>query len=178
MRHEPAQILRDRGGRTFPPPQPGFAVLVVIMIWVKVRSGFSDILSHAASIRGLWSGSLAGSHGGAGVRGVGGVHDLGEGASGGSLTFSPTPWGRWPAGQRGLFDTIDLGYRRPPANSWVAPLLVAGSSRPPAVASGGQEKGPLSHDKPWIQAEGEEEAYPRVSYEDQRIGNRCGLVSV
>ena len=33
------------------------------------------------------------------------------------------------------------------------PLLVAGSSRPPAVASGGQEMGPLSLHKPWIEAE-------------------------
>lgn len=38
-----------------------------------------------------------------------------------------------------------------------APLLVASSSAPPADASGGQEKGPLSPHKPWIQAEVEEE---------------------
>jgi len=37
-----------------------------------------------------------------------------------------------------------------------APLLVAGSSRPPADASGGQEMGPLSSHKPWIQTEGRE----------------------
>ncbi len=35
------------------------------------------------------------------------------------------------------------------------PLLVASSSRPPADASGGQEKGPLSPCKPWIEAQGE-----------------------
>ena len=37
-----------------------------------------------------------------------------------------------------------------------APLLVADSSRPPAVASGGRETGPLSLHKPWIEAEREE----------------------
>ena len=36
-----------------------------------------------------------------------------------------------------------------------APLLVAGSSRSPAVASGEQEMDPLSLHKPWVEAQGE-----------------------
>ncbi len=34
---------------------PGFEVLALFTIWVKVRTGLSDILHHAAWIRGLWA---------------------------------------------------------------------------------------------------------------------------
>jgi len=58
--------------------------------------------------------------------------------------------------QRGFVGTVDLGYGRLPGNLPLPPCFVAGSSRPPADASGGQEKRAVSHQKPWIEAEGEE----------------------
>ena len=56
-------------------------------------------------------GFIGGISGAAGILGVGGVHDLGEGVSGASLTFSTTQWGRCPAGQRGSLGTFTIAYR-------------------------------------------------------------------
>ena len=68
------------------------------------------------------------------MRSVGAVHDLGEGASRGSLTFSTTQ-----------------------PQSTVCAVARASSSCPPADAAGGQERSPLMPRKTWIQTEGKEE---------------------
>ncbi len=66
------------------------------------RIGSGLLPPPSASLHDWRSGPLEGCHGGAGTRCLVDDHDLGEGASGGSLTFSTTQWGRCPEGAEGV----------------------------------------------------------------------------
>ncbi len=146
------------------------------------RIGSGLLPPPSASLHDWRSGPLEGCHGGAGTRCLVDDHDRGEGASGGSLTFSTTQWGRCPEGAEGVSwhhrSCMQVRPREPagapesPPPAARPPCVVASSSRPPADASGGQEKGPLSPHEPWIEAEGREEDATRHTNPAQ-FSNSC-----
>ena len=67
------------------------------------------------------------------------------------------------------------GIQTPPGNLPVPPCFVAGSSRPPADASGGQEKRAVSPQKPWIEAQGRVAATKELTGGVRRFLIRFGI---
>ncbi len=69
----------------------------------------------------------------------------------------PHEVGEMAARPEGAASSHHSRIRAPLCELAESPLLVADSSRPPVVPSGGQEMDPLSLHKPWIEDEGREE---------------------